>query len=266
MDKLKNKNIYVSIFKNSDDWERFLQANQKDRVKVILIHSKSVRVIEAKLKVYREYESVIDSSNIFLQHVYDDFEKVSKLSVHNKLTWLCGVVKTLRKNLNYLNSILKNDTESVLTEDYLLELCQRESFLSDNIFLFENKTLEETEKFILRTLQSIIEKLGLTIFEISMDVKLQMKKTNLLQLEFKIRKILIQIFASNVSLKKKKIGNLYSTEMRKNVAREISGKKSNILKGIFTAIEATDDALRNASRILYTAIKDLKLINQNEGK
>lgn len=261
-----NKNIYVSIFKNADDWERFLQANQKDQVKVILIHSKSVRVIEAKLKVYREYKSVIDAKNIFLQHVYDDFEKVVKLSVHNKLTWLCGVVKPLRNNLNYLNMILKNDTDSVFAENNLLELCQRESFLSDNSFLFENKTLGETEKFILRTMQSIIEKIGLTILEISKDVKLKIKKTNLLQLEFKIRRILIQIFISKLSWQKRKIGHSYSEEVRENVAREISGKKSDILKEIFTAIDATDDALRNALRILYTSIKDLKLINQKEGK
>lgn len=225
-----------------------------------------MRVIEAKLKVYREYKSVIDANNIFLQHVYDDFEKVVKLSVHNKLTWLCGVVKPLRNNLNYLNMILKNDTDSVFAEDNLLELCQRESFLSYNSFLFENKTLGETEKFILRTMQSIIEKIGLTILEISKDVKLKIKKTNLLQLEFKIRRILIQIFISKLSWQKRKIGHSYSEEVRENVAREISGKKSDILKEIFTAIDATDDALRNALRILYTSIKDLKLINQKEGK
>lgn len=263
---MKNKNIHVSILKSSDDWERFLQANQKDRVKVILIRSKSVRVIEAKLKVYREYNTVIESSNIFLQHEYDDFEKVSKLSVHKKLTWLCGVVKTFRNNLNNLNRILKNETNSVLTEDYLKELCEHELFLNENIPLFKNKTLGETEKFILGTMQIIIEKLGATIFEISKDVNLQMKKTNLLQLKFKIRRILIQIFVSNLSWEKRKIGYFYSKEMRENVAREITGKKSYILEEIFSVIKATDDALKNASRILKTAIEDLKLINQSEGK
>lgn len=252
--------------KNSDDWERFLQANQKDRVKVILIHSKSVRVIEAKLKVYKKYNTVIESSNLFLQHEYDDFENVSKLSVHNKLTWLYGVVETFRNNLNNLNRILKNESNSVLTEDYLKELCQHELFLNENILLFKNKTLGEMDKFILGTMHIIIEKLGTTIFEISKDINLPVKKTNLLQLEFKIRRILIQIFVSNLSWKKRKIGYFYSKEIPENVAREISGKKSDLLKKIFSVIKATEDALKNASRILKTAIEHLKLINQSEGK
>lgn len=266
IDKIKNKNIHVSILQNSDDWERFLQANQKDPVKVILIHSKSVRVIEAKLKVYKKYNTVIDSSNLFLQHEYDDFENVSKLSVHNKLTWLNGVVETFRNNLNNLIRILKNESNSVLTEDYLKELCQHELFLNENIPLFKNKTLGETDKFILGTMHIIIEKLGTTIFEISKDINLPMKKTNLLQLEFKIRRILIQIFVSNLSWKKRKIGYFYCKEIPENVAREISGKKSDLLKKIFSVIKATEEALKNASRILKTAIEDLKLINQSEGK
>lgn len=55
--------------------------------------------------------------------MYDDFEKVVKLSVYNKLIWLCGVVKFLRNNLNYLNMILKNDMDSVFVENNLLEFC-----------------------------------------------------------------------------------------------------------------------------------------------
>uniref|UniRef100_A0A8W8MXB2 Uncharacterized protein n=1 Tax=Magallana gigas TaxID=29159 RepID=A0A8W8MXB2_MAGGI len=49
--------------KDSDDWERFLQDNRENQVRVILIHSKSLRVIEAKLKVYKEYKTVIDSES-----------------------------------------------------------------------------------------------------------------------------------------------------------------------------------------------------------
>lgn len=256
---MKNKNIHVSILKSSDDWERFLQANQKDRVKVILIRSKSVRVIEAKLKVYREYNTVIESSNIFLQHEFDDFENVSKLSVHKKLTWLCGVVKTFRNNLNNLNRILKNETNSVLTEDNFKELCQHGLFLNENIPLFKIKTLGETDKLLLGTMQIIIEKLEATIFEISKDVNLQMKKTNLLQLEFKIRRIFKHIFSSNLLREQNKIQYFY-------LKRDITAQKSYILEEIFSVIKATDDALKNASRILKTAIEDLKLINQSEGK
>lgn len=211
-----------------------------------------MRVIEAKLKIYREYKTAIDSSNIFLQHEYDDVEEISKLSAHNKLTWLCDAVKIFRNNLTYLNMLLEKTTDSVLNEDDLEELCNCELFSSDNIYRSKNYR-------ILRTLKSIIEKLGTII---TMHVKSQMKMTNLQQLKFKICRILIQIFISNLSWQKR----INSKEMRKKVSRGIYGKKKDILKGIVSVIEATDDNLRNVSRILHTAIKDLKLINQIEGK
>lgn len=211
-----------------------------------------MRVIEAKLKIYREYKTAIDSSNIFLQHEYDDVEEISKLSAHNKLTWLCGAVKTFRTNLTYLNKILKKTTDSVLNEDDLEELCNCELFSSDNIF-------RENKKPISGTLRRIIEKLGTII---TMHFESQMKMSNLRQLKFKICRVLIHIFISNLSWQKR----INSKEMQKKVSRDISGKKEDILKGILSVIEATDDDLRNVSRILHTAIKDLKLINQIEGK
>lgn len=220
-----------------------------------------MRVIEAKLKIYREYKTAIDSSNIFLQHEYDDVEEISKLSAHNKLNWLCGAVKTFRTNLDYLNKILKKTTDSILNEDNLEEMCNCELFSIYTIFSFKYKTFGEKEKLIpvLGTLQSIIEKLGTII---TMHVKSQMKMTNLRQLKFKICRVLIEIFISNLSWQER----INSKEMQKKVSRDISGKKKDILKGILSVIEATDDNLRNVSRILHTAIKDLKLINQIEGK
>lgn len=218
-----------------------------------------MRVIEAKLKIYREYKTAIDSSNIFLQHEYDDVEEISKLSAHNKLTWLCGAVKTFRTNLNYLSKILKKTTDSVLNEDDLEELCNCELFSNDDIFGFKYRTFRENEKLISGTMQSIIEKLGTII---TMHVESQMKMTNLRQLKFKICRVLIHIFTSNLSWQKR----INSKEMQKKVSRDISGKKEDILKEILSVIEATDNNLRNVLRILHTAIKDLKLVNQIEGK
>lgn len=260
--QIKDNFIHVSFLKNSNDWERFLQADQKDPVKVILVHSKSMRVIEAKLKVYREYKTVIDSSNLFLQHVYDDVEEISKLSVHNKLTWLSDAVKTFRKNLKYLNTILKSDMDDIFTEEYLLEPCHHELPSRDNIFDLKNKTLEETEKIMLGTFQSILEQLEKTITK---HIKSQMKMTNPIPLEFKIRRVLMQVFMSNLAWQKT-TKNFSHTQMREKVARDISGKKGDILKGLLSVIEATDDNLRKVSRILHTSITELKLINQNEGK
>lgn len=81
--------------------------------------------------------------------MYDDVEEILKLSVYNKLIWLFDVVKIFRKNLKYLNMILKSDMDDIFIEEYLLELCYYELLLRDNIFDFKNKILEEIEKIML---------------------------------------------------------------------------------------------------------------------
>lgn len=226
-----------------------------------MIHSKSLRVIEAKLKVYREYKTDIDSSNIFLQHVYDDFGEVSKLSVHNKLTWLLDAVKSLRWNMYYLYRIVKNFTDIVLTEKNILKLCQKESVSSHTFYHSLGKTK------LLRTLQIAVDALGSMIYiKIStrMHAKLQIQNTSLLLLKFKIHKILMKIFISSFS--RSEYRYLKSMETLEDVAINISSQKSYIWKEIFRVIKATENDLKDVSHILYTAIGNLSLIDHNEGK
>lgn len=259
------KNQLIVKPKDSNDWEKFLQDNQEHQVKVILIHSKSVRVIEAKLNVYKEYKTVIDSGKIYLQHVYDDFEEISKLSEHNKMTWLGSVVKILRNNLDRLNSILVKDMDRILTEENILKPCQKAFGLSDYFYLPEIATLGENKQLILGTLERTLEVLGSTInFEISQHFESENKMKNLPKLEFKIHRILINVFVSNLSWSESKNVNVNSKEIREKVARDISSKKSDILKDILSAIEATDDDLKNVSLKLDQVIRDLKLIDQIE--
>lgn len=230
-----------------------------------MIHSKSLRVIEAKLRVYREYKTVIDSGKILLHHVYDDFEEISKLSAHSKMTWLCSVVKTLRNTLDCLNTILEKDMDRVLTEENILTPSQ-------NAFVWmcfpKISTLGKNEKLILSTLEKTIEVLGLTIYnEVSKHFESQtdMIYRNML-LHGMIHTVLIHIFVSNLSWSESKNMNVNSEEIRENVARDISGKKNDILKDVLSAIAATDDDLKNVSLKLNTAISELKPNDQIEGK
>lgn len=77
---------------------------------------------------------------------------------------------------------------------------------------------------------------------------------------------MINVFVSNLSWSESKNVNVNSKEIREKVARDISSKKSDILKDILSAIEATDDDLKNVSLKLDQVIRDLKLIDQIEGK
>lgn len=232
-----------------------------------MIHSKSLRVIEAKLRVYREYKTVIDSGKILLHHVYDDFEEISKLSAHSKMTWLCSVVKTLRNNLDCLNTILEKDMDRVLTEENILTPSRKAILLSDFFDFPEISTLGENKELILSTLERTLEVLGSTICsEVTKHFESHIVMMYLLELERRIHRVLIHKFVSNLSWSESKNMNVNSEEIRENVARDISGKKNDILKDVLSAIAATDDDLKNVSLKLNTARSELKLNDQIEGK
>lgn len=232
-----------------------------------MIHSKSLRVIEAKLRVYREYKTVIDSGKILLHHIYDDFEEISKLSAHSKMTWLCSVVKTLRNNLDCLNTILEKDMDRVLTEENILTPSRKAILLSDFFYFPEISTLGENKELILSTLERTLEVLGSTICsEVTKHFESHIVMMYLLELERRIHRVLIHKFVSNLSWSESKNMNVNSEEIRGNVARDISGKKNDILKDVLSAIAATDDDLKNVSLKLNTARSELKLNDQIEGK
>lgn len=183
----------------------------------------------------------------------------------NKMTWLCSVVKTLRNNLDCLNTILERDMERILTEENILTPSQKAFVLSDFVYVPEIHKLGENKELILSTLKRTLEVLGSRIHsEISKHFESQIKMTKR-EFELRINRVLTQIFISNLSSESKNM-NVNSEEMRENVAREISRKKSDILKDVLSAIAATDEDLKNVSLELNTIISKLKLNDQIKGK
>lgn len=61
--------------------------------RVILIRSKCIPVVEAKLEVYRRYRNCINRGEIFLQHEYEDFDELAKFSAYKKLSSFCCYVE-----------------------------------------------------------------------------------------------------------------------------------------------------------------------------
>lgn len=114
------------FFKRPSDWEKILQVNHNDHVRLILVQSKYLRVIEAKLKVYNEYKDEIESENILLQHVFDDYDEIAKLCAYKKLSWIFGIVECSRKlfNRKRLPSIINEALDCVLTPEYIRRLCR----------------------------------------------------------------------------------------------------------------------------------------------
>lgn len=181
------------------------------------------------------------------------------------MTWLCSVVQTLRNNLDCLNTILEKDVDRVLTEENILTpTCSQNALvLSDSFYFPKISTLGENKEIILSTLERTSEVLRSTIYS---EVSKQIKMINLLELEQRIHRVLIHKFISNLSWSESMNMNVNSEEIRENVAKDISRKKKEILEDVLSVIAATDDDLKNVSLKLNTAISELKLNDQIEGK
>lgn len=84
-----------------------------------------MRVIEAKLKVYRELRTDINAGNIFMLHVFEDYDEISKLSAYKKLSWICSCVKLICSilSLHNLQQMLDKAGEQVLTQERLIDIC-----------------------------------------------------------------------------------------------------------------------------------------------
>lgn len=88
------------LFKDVGSWYTFKYGKQNEAVKLLLISSKSLRVIETKLRVYREFRFDIDSQKILLQHEHDE---IAKISAYKKTSGFNGIVEALRKSIPSTN-------------------------------------------------------------------------------------------------------------------------------------------------------------------
>lgn len=75
--------------------EDFFDFGKENIPRVILIRSKYISVVEAKLEVYRKYELKINKGDIFLQHEYEEYDEVAKLSAYATISTFCCYVESV---------------------------------------------------------------------------------------------------------------------------------------------------------------------------
>lgn len=69
--------------------------DEDNPTKVILITSKSLPIVKAKLMVYKKYKHIINERKIFLQHAYEEFDDVAKMVVYHRLMAFCSSVESV---------------------------------------------------------------------------------------------------------------------------------------------------------------------------
>lgn len=166
------------LFKRPSDWKKILQVNHNDHVRLILVQSKYMRVIEAKLKVYNEYKVEIESGNILLHHVFDDYDEIAKLCANKKLSWILGIVECSLKlfNRKRMPRIINEALDCVLTPTYIRRFCRACKLDVDGIAVgsvddspymcYISSSVENMMEQIIRyTLQEMGKTLGSEIYD-----------------------------------------------------------------------------------------------------
>lgn len=122
-DIFENKGGIIQ-YKNS--WERdFFESRKENIVRVILIKSDSIGVIDAKLEAYRNYRPFIDSGMIVLHHVYDEYDEIAKLSAYCRISHFSDLIVGLINSFSTesLGNVICKAMDKMLTKEKIEELC-----------------------------------------------------------------------------------------------------------------------------------------------
>lgn len=81
--------------------QRFFHLRNYYTPKVILVRSKSISTVEAKLAVYRKHRKNISMKRTFIHHEYDDYGEVSKWIAFHKLSSFLNTVMRMTSNIKW---------------------------------------------------------------------------------------------------------------------------------------------------------------------
>lgn len=115
--------IHHFIFQKSID--NFFQLEQAGIVKVILVHSNCLNVIDTKYIVYEKYKKSFNLESIHIQHELEDYDELFRLCAHEKINQQQEFVKSLMKSIPIDNipTIVQEAADKVLAKENITQLC-----------------------------------------------------------------------------------------------------------------------------------------------
>lgn len=126
-----------------DDLKRlFLLSEKENLVKMILVHSDSMGIIDAKLRVYQKYRDYIDANNIYLQHGYEEFDEIVQSIAYKNVSYFEGFVEAMIEAFSKesLEAVIIEAIDMSLIEDNIAKLCFEVSIEYKNDFVGTVKT------------------------------------------------------------------------------------------------------------------------------
>lgn len=120
----------------------FFNVNEDYLTRVILIKSKSLPVVDAKLVVYKKYKHVINRRNIILLHEYEEFDDVAKCIAYQIISSFCTFVESVINAFTMdLHTIISDYPIESLTVEKIKGLCEEvfERIEDKTVGRFESK-------------------------------------------------------------------------------------------------------------------------------
>lgn len=192
-----NFNFY--LFQNPSNQDVFFNSDLENITRVLWVHSESVHVIEAKLRVCKEYEQFISSNNILIHHTLDEYENISKSIGVQKLESVQKILTSVKKSVpvySFLESIVERAADQPLSWQNIKDLCFEVDLWDGNTHIgtvhdreyscYSSLTVKRLKhKLVEKILNEITKSLGSTICQGSLEHIKSRVKINLKDLYFK---------------------------------------------------------------------------------
>lgn len=280
------------FFKDPNQWRKFLQANFPYDVGLILVHSKSIDVMKSKIMVYKEYKNHFDSKGLFLQHITEEYDDISKLSAYKKIFWMCEIFELLCRILpaDGLDAVLVKAVDRVLTPKNIKEICHRTAIKDGENYIgsvddssyrcFSSFTVQRIKRLLVCEVrqhigQSLLGEICFTILN-GVDSPCRRKLEPVLHfLEFKINEQVKSLMNELANLSNPMtVGDFFLTlittvdvnskEWRSHVGREIYMKIREDKKRIVDLVsKSVSDKMLPTAKDLDSVCKYLKKAKEN---
>lgn len=192
-----NFNFY--LFQNPSNQNIFFNSDLENITRVLWVHSESVHVIEAKLRVCKEYEQFISSNNILIHHTLDEYDNICKSIGVQKLESVQKILTSVKKSVpvfSFLGSIVERAADQALSWQNIKYLCFEVDLWDGNTHIgtvhdreyscYSALTVERLKhKLVEKIFNDITKSLGSTICQGILEHIKSRVKINLKDLYFK---------------------------------------------------------------------------------
>lgn len=146
-----------------DSLKLFLLLLEKENlVKLILVHSDSMGIIDAKLRVYQKYRGYIEAYNIYLQHVYEEFDEIVQSIAYKNVSYFEEFVGAMIEAFSKesLEAVIIEAIDMSLIEDNIAKLCYEVSieYKNDIVGTVKTGSYNCYSAFTVRAIKQILVK------------------------------------------------------------------------------------------------------------